>query len=461
VSLRKSLPAIVLFLAPILLVLGQPVPAESDPAAQGMLGLFGSILNAAQAQQASEAWARVPDAKRTCMARALANAGQDLSAVIQAGVMPDDPRLASINLECQQFDDANLRRNYSCTVADEAGRPIETRCDQSFARRLPDGSLLPITPSEAADLQASGAAPLFVDRETDEAARARHAEYVKEARSQQIANARQQIAQYQASPSPLVRSEAAKVLAFANRVGPSPNSTAGDQLNRAVSELDALASAEAHRLAALDQLAALKAQAEKRTGPDTPDELRTRLMTLGGKYAGVIAPPILPPAPVPPDATTLPAYPCTDSVDHVGNVVCRDPGLQALELDYNRSFYTLRQITPDQFHALNIEAITLHQKLLSACRVPTDNAPPSAAQLRVVVPCITTAYKRQKQIWTTRVNQVGPPEAIQEMARPILEHVRLQARLQAEGYLPPQEDIDGIYGSATRQAAAVRKELGL
>lgn len=61
---------------------------------------------------------------------------------------------------------------------------------------------------------------------------------------------------------------------------------------------------------------------------------------------------------------------------------------------------------------------------------------------------MTSAYKNQRDVWWQRL----PPLGQEEASRPIEQQIALQARLQALGYLSATEKIDGVYGTATRDA---------
>lgn len=118
------------------------------------LDLFGSVLGVmaqAQAHAAREAWAGIPDATRVCLERGLTAQRATLSGVIQAGVLPDDPRLSPLAAQCRRFNEAALRRNYACTVPDEQGDPVASTCNKAFARRGNEGRAYPVSLRDAVD----------------------------------------------------------------------------------------------------------------------------------------------------------------------------------------------------------------------------------------------------------------------------------------------------------------------
>src|SRR4051812_3199198 len=70
------------------------------------LGFLGSAILETQAQASREAWARVPELDRFCVARALDAQGTNLPSVIRSGIMPGDPRLASFEAQCRRLNGA-------------------------------------------------------------------------------------------------------------------------------------------------------------------------------------------------------------------------------------------------------------------------------------------------------------------------------------------------------------------
>jgi peptidoglycan hydrolase-like protein with peptidoglycan-binding domain len=76
----------------------------------------------------------------------------------------------------------------------------------------------------------------------------------------------------------------------------------------------------------------------------------------------------------------------------------------------------------------------------------------SAAAIKKAVPCVTAEYRRQRDLWRAQVAREASVTAQQEAARPVEEHLRLQQLLQTAGFIPPDEQVDGVYGAATRTA---------
>ena len=190
-------------------------PTGSSAQSVDVLNLFGGIMGAIQIQGTQEAWSRISEMRRTCLQQLLARQGVRFTSIVQSGVTPDDPRLAALNSQCSGLDPSNLRHDYQCAVQDEAGRSIQSVCDQAFARRLPDGSLQPIPPDEALRAQLSGVSPPLVDVETEDARAQRLSHNEAENRRNQLSAARTQLVTYLQSPAPIVRS--APITARASR----------------------------------------------------------------------------------------------------------------------------------------------------------------------------------------------------------------------------------------------------
>lgn len=243
-----------------------PALAQVSP-----LDLFGGLLGAAQMQAAREAWARLPNGDRACLQRALASRNADIDGLVRNGIGPDDGRLGPLVAQCRRFAETSLRRGVSCTLPDEGSGSVGTTCDQSFAYRDDAGTVRLVEPREAVELHFSGTRVFVTEVETEEARQARAARAEAQGRAEQLQVLRSTLANYGRQPSPVVRAEVARLQGrieqqLAARTGPSAPDT--DTIGREVRALDALSDAEVARLAALDRLGGLRAQAEARTKGD-------------------------------------------------------------------------------------------------------------------------------------------------------------------------------------------------
>lgn len=429
-----------------------PTSAQVTP-----LDIFGGLLGAAQVQAARDAWARLPNTDRFCVDRALARRNGDLAGLIQRGIGPDDSRLGSVFAECRPFTEPNLRRGFGCTVRDENGWAVATTCNQSLAYRN-DGDVRSVEPREAIELHFSGTPIIVAEVETGEARDLRRARAEAQGRTEQLQVLKTTLANYQRDPSPVVRSEAARIQAridqqLSSRSGPTAPDT--DTIGREVGSLGALSQAEAVRLSALDRMSGLRAQAEARTKADAPDHLKKRLADLRKEAVALSEPPrpVQAPTSTPPARSLGPSFDCEKANTPLPTLICEDAGLRRIDLEMARPFYALRHLKPEASSELRAESNDLVKRTIEGCRIPETGK--VAASLRGrAVPCIAATYQRQKDVWAARLMRDGSPAARQELGRSIEEHVRLQEALRSAGYLPGDATADGVYGGITRKAIA-------
>ncbi|MCJ2095121.1 hypothetical protein MKK67_21830 [Methylobacterium sp. J-072] len=419
------------------------------------IDIFGTLIGAAQAQAAREAWARLPSADRSCLDRALARQNADIAGLTQRGIGPDDGRLSAVFAQCRRFTEPNFRRGYSCTVSDDSGWSITTTCNQTFAYRNGDGHVQPVEAREAIDLHFSGTRIIVADVETGEARETRRARAEAQGRAEQLQVLKGSLTAYQRDPSPVVRSEIARIQSridqqLGARTGPSAPDT--ESLNREIGGLSALSQAEALRMAALDRMSGLRAQAEARTKADVADGLRKRLADLR-KDAVTVSEPPRPASPtktVGPARDLGPSFDCERANTPLPMLICEDGGLRRVDLDMARAFYALRQLHPEAAAELKEASNDLVKRTLASCRIPEIGK--ITAAVRKAIPCIAATYQRQRDAWSARVGREGPASARQEIARSLEDHVRLQEALRNAGYLPADATADGVYGGVTRKA---------
>lgn len=428
-----------------------PAHAQVTP-----LDIFGGLLGAAQAQAARDAWARIPNADRSCLDRALAKRNTDIAGLSQRGIGPDDGRLGGFFAECRRFTEPNFRRGFSCTITDENNWSVATTCNQSFAYRDGNGRIQSVDPREAIDLHFSGTRIIVADVESSDAREMRQARVEAQGRAEQLQVLRGTLANYGRDSSPVVRAEVSRLQGWieqqlAARTGPSAVDT--DGISREIGGLSALSQTEAVRMASVDRMSSLRAQAEARTKTDAPEALRKRLADLRKDAISLSEPPRL----VTPQKVSAasrdfgPSFDCERANTPLPILICGDAGLRLVDLDMARAFYALRALKPDAAAELKTESNDLVKRTLDACRIP-ENGKVTAALRAKAVPCIAATYQRQREAWTAKVRREGPPSARQELDRPIEEHVRLQEALKNAGYLSADATADGVYGSITRKA---------
>ncbi len=122
----------------------------------------------------------------------------------------------------------------------------------------------------------------------------RRARAEAQGRAEQLRVLKGSLATYQRDPSPVVRSEIARIQSridqqLGARSGPSEPNT--EALDREIGGLSALSQAETLRMAALDRMNGLRAQAEARTKAEAPESLRKRLADLRKDAVSVSEPP--------------------------------------------------------------------------------------------------------------------------------------------------------------------------
>lgn len=142
-----------------------------------------------------------------------------------------------------------------------------------------------------------------------------------------------------------------------------------------------------------------------------------------------------------------PSFDCSAVHSPGAKLICSNTYLSRLDLIFVQAYYALRQQVGEAgWKALKVEAVEFENTALEQCGIPTAGALPD--NVPAMASCLSSQYRKQRNVWLSRLS--GP--ALEEARRPIEEHVALQRDLQILGYLPANEKIDGIYGSATRAA---------
>ena len=420
----------------------------------GPAEVFGEIARQAQTQGAARAWARVTQSLQACFAKALARDGYTLAAVLQSGMMPDDPALQAISRECHQFDEANLRKSYPCTVQDETHQVVSTTCDQFFRRSGAEADAAPLSAAEAMDLHFSGQSPVLGDFETAEArqSRVRRSEIRDLASS--LASLRARLLPFEASPSGPVQREMRRLSGQIARALQNPESVDRamvDDLGRSVAGLSELSASEAQRLAVLDAVGTIRRIAEQRTGDQTPQTLKTQLAALEVEYAALSSPPLIRASPAGAGGRRIGAsYDCTKATTSVPKTICADDLLARLDVEMLRPYYILRALYPAQIAQLDGEAREFSTRTLQLCK---------GLEGTRLKGCIEKSYRAQTIAWRARVLASDSVFAKQELARSIESHVLLQRALKTRGLLAPDAIVDGVYGGGTRKALVEAQRL--
>jgi uncharacterized protein/peptidoglycan hydrolase-like protein with peptidoglycan-binding domain len=412
------------------------------------------MIAAAQAQAAQEAWASQPELRRYCFDRALSRHSLSIVALVRGGVMPGDPRISLVTTECARFEPATLKQDYRCSVPDESGALIASTCDQSYARRDSVGGLQAIDRREAINLYFSSGSFLLADVETDEGRQGRYERAEGQRRAADLQRLKGDLEPYRTSRSDLVRAQTQSLIQRVSAsTGPSalPTPTAVEAIRRDYETLVKLEQVEIARLAALDKLNTVKAAAEKRLSDKLPPEVRDEAARLQTEYAAIVNQPP-PPQPKPRQSQAVePSFDCAKAKTPLDKVICSDASLRRLDLELVQPYYVLRHNLPDLRPALKEEAVEHTRQVLSTCKLP-ENGNIAAAAIKKAAPCVAAEYRRQRDIWRARVDQEGSFTAKQETKRPIEDQLELQKVLQKAGYIAAAEQVDGVYGAATRTA---------
>lgn len=142
-----------------------------------------------------------------------------------------------------------------------------------------------------------------------------------------------------------------------------------------------------------------------------------------------------------------PSFPCPSPRDPLAMLICSSPELSQADLRMAQAYYALRaQLDPNGQNALRQEAAAFNRTVRSQCGIGTPDSGKVASP--AAIPCVLQRYLTQRNLMASRL--VG--SASEEAERPLMTHLALQADLKALGFLPPDAEIDGVYGPATRTA---------
>lgn len=427
--------------------------SRAQSAAEGIFGLVGGMIAAAQAQAAQEAWSNLPEFRQYCFQRALSRRNTNVTALIRAGVMPNDPRLSPITADCARFEPSVLKSNYRCSIYDETGSLVTSTCNQVFARQDNAGRTQPVDPRVAVDLYFSNGSYLLLDAETDAGRVERHERAEGYRRIADLMTLREEVESFKASRSDMVRAQTQSLMqrvSVASNPNSPPSEASVEAIRRDYQLLVQLEQTEIARLAALDKLNTVKAGVERRA-TSAPLEVRDEMERLQAEYLAIVnrPPPALPTRK--PEALVGPSFDCDKAKVPLDRVICSDAALKRLDIELIQPYYILRHANSEQRNAFKQEAVAFTQQVLKSCRIPEKgNIAPAA--MKKAVPCVTAEYRRQRDLWRSYVAQSVQNSGLEEASRPVDDHVHLQKLLQEAGFIPADEKVDGVYGAATRTA---------
>ena len=157
-----------------------------------------------------------------------------------------------------------------------------------------------------------------------------------------------------------------------------------------------------------------------------------------------------------PAAALSPSFQCLPPpLDALSNLTCTSPSLTRAQVRMVQTYYALRQyVVIDRHKDLQAEFIAMMAAARRVCGLPLIGV--AGDRTRVPPPadaasCVAAAYEAQRLIWFSRLTGAAAEEA----ARTPEQNISLQDKLRTLGYLPKDATIDGVFGSATRNALLV------
>lgn len=146
-----------------------------------------------------------------------------------------------------------------------------------------------------------------------------------------------------------------------------------------------------------------------------------------------------------------PSYPCVSTEkDTLAILICSDQILSRAELELVQTYYAMRQKAGvSGLGALKSELLSFLATTRQDCNIPAASVKDGVAHIApTATQCVSSAFMEKRTAWMQSLSG----EAAEEAARPAEQNIALQRRLQALGFLPMSAEIDGIFGTLTREA---------
>jgi hypothetical protein len=284
------------------LTVGSSTPCLAQAGA--IIDLFGGLLEQQQILAAQQAWARTPEPRRFCLERGSnARRRASLTALVQRGITPDHPYLREVSSECLRFERSALKTDFPCSVPDENGIRVQTKCSQQFGRQDAFGRVQMLDPRAAIDLYFSTGTYALAEIESDQGRQERGQQADEQRRAAEVQSLRAQVESFRGSPSDLVRSHAQALLKKLSW-NPPLSTVVIETARQDQQALTQLARVETERLEALEKLDAVKRRAESRVTSTFAPELRGELDRLRASYAS-LSKPLAAATPSPPDSVGI------------------------------------------------------------------------------------------------------------------------------------------------------------
>lgn len=143
-----------------------------------------------------------------------------------------------------------------------------------------------------------------------------------------------------------------------------------------------------------------------------------------------------------------PSFDCSKAVAPLAAMICGDPELSRVDLQFNQAYWALfQQLGAAGQPQLKEEDIEFIDRVQERCGVPRSGA--LTAEAWRSRDCVKEAYESMRAAWLTRLTGPAHEEAVRQLER----HIALQKALQELAFIPAGP-IDGVYARGTRTGIA-------
>jgi peptidoglycan hydrolase-like protein with peptidoglycan-binding domain len=389
------------FLLPILLVAGLASSSTVSAQSSTAFDIFSGVISLVETKAAQKSWEKLDGATFACMRSSLSEQDVTIEALVRSGVSPSDIRLRELREQCSRAVREAEDGTSTSKIIDQIEQALSDS-DAHGALRQQDEEELVALRQEASELANRG-----------------------DASSRRASNA----VVLQIDDALAGRSNAPSVATIRARLAQISDAVQGWQT------WDELAS----------EATGLADQADRGEDGDLPAGFARRRAEL--RHALKVA--LHPPAAVQ-RQYTLPPADCVDETNPIGMLICRDEDARWIVLEQSRAYYLMRHLRPSEREKLAAASVSFQRKLVDRCgvRAALSNAP---KQSKAIL-CVTAGFAEETRKMRSAIERIATSDATEEIARPIDDHLQLQGELREQGYLPPDGDVDGVYGPQTRAA---------
>ena len=147
-----------------------------------------------------------------------------------------------------------------------------------------------------------------------------------------------------------------------------------------------------------------------------------------------------------------PGFSCSGSLDPAASVICGDDDLSRANLELIQAYYAIRGASDQSKWAeYKQTAVEFLRTELRRCEIPAKGSVPSD-KLWAVKSCLLGELRSQRAYWVDKIKQLGNSTALEEVLRDVSDNIKLQQALKDKGWLPPESEVDGVFGEVTRGA---------